>query len=157
MKALTRKQLIALRAAIKGFATESKDIRRKYILPNQGEKRQAAWESKRALGHYARVHLLSYALMRGLNRTDLEKPSRSFKTNYSKTWELGELAKEILQICRYYGSYRVHWCKELTDKAILSWLLGGENVLFVRAEPADPKKLRLKSLVGKNQKMDKVG
>lgn len=143
MKALTRKQLTALRAAIKGFAAESQDIRRKYILPSQGEERAAAWDSKRALGHYARVHLLAYALMRGLNRADLEKPSARNKPYYSELYYLQRLAKEVHQVCRMYGTYRVYWCKELTEEYVLRWLQGGENTLFERP---DPEKFRLKSL-----------
>lgn len=151
MKALTKKQLFALRATIKGFTAESQDIRRKYILPSKGPERAAAWETKRALGHYARVHLLAYALMRGMKRDQLEKPSPRNKAYYNETYYLKALAKEIHQVCRYYGTYRVYWYKEMTEETILEWLQGGENTLFVYPERDD--KLRLKQLTQKRGKV----
>lgn len=146
MKALTRKQLTALRATIKGFAVESKDIRRKYIQPNHGDKRDAAWQSKRQLGHYARMHLLAYAFLRGKRREGLEKLN-------GEKWYLEDLAKEIYQVCHYYGSYRVYYCKELTVEVIHDWMLGSENTIF---QQPDPDKFRSKTLMKKHQKRQKL-
>ena len=111
MKALTRKQLTALRATIKGFAAESQNIRKKYIMPNRGEKRAEAWSLKRAVGHYARIHLLAYGFMRGMNRMGMESLGAQNQTFCSDTWHLRQMAKEILTVCRFYGSYRVTWCR----------------------------------------------
>lgn len=131
MKALTKKELFALRATIKGFAMESRDIRRKYIRPSKGSKRAEAWQDKRTLGHFARVHLLAYSLMRGFKREGLEKVAPRNKSYYHEDWLLKSLAKEIYQICRYYGSYRVYRARELTEESIKDWLAAGENTIFV--------------------------
>jgi len=153
MKALTRKDLIALKAVIKGLAAESQDIRRKYILPNHGSKRDYAWCEKRALGHYTRVHLLAYALMRGLDRNQLEKINPRNNPAHSQTYYHKALAKEIYQVCRSFGTYRVHWTRELNEEAIVAWLHGEKNEIFERPVPPDPGKLRLKSLVQRRLKM----
>lgn len=151
MKALTKKQLVALKATIKGFAAESRDIRRKYINPSSGEDRMRAWSMKRGLGHYARTHLLAYGLMRGFDREALEKVTNKNKVFYYEDWHLNSLAKDIINVCRYYGGYRVHWFRELTEDAIKSWLRGEPNTLFEREEK-DPTKLRLASLTSKGKK-----
>ena len=68
---------------------------------------------------------------------------------------LKALAKEIYQVCRYYGSYRVYWSKELSEESIKDWLKGGENTVFVY-EKKDETKLRLPSLVKKREEMAKA-
>jgi len=151
MKALTKKELFALRATIKGFAAESRNIRRKYIHPAKGDKRSEAWANKRTLGHFARVHLLAYSFMRGFKRDVLEKVTPRNGAYYYEEWHLTSLAKEVYKVCRYYSNYRVHWAG-VDEEGVKAWLKGGENTVFVY-EKRDETKLHLPSLVKARKKL----
>ena len=152
MKALTRKELFALRATIKGFAAESQSIRKKRILPNRDRKRAKAWEDKRTLGYFSRVHLLAYSFMRGFKREDLEKVTPGNKSYYYNSWTLGRMAKDIHFICRYFRCFSAYRAAELTEEAVKNWLLGGENIIFT-VEKRDATKPVLASLAIKLKKM----
>lgn len=66
--------LHVLRAKIKGFAAESRSIRR-LINKSSGEARHKLWNLKSDLGFTARMHLLAYAFLRGKPFYLIEKKS----------------------------------------------------------------------------------
>jgi len=128
MEALNKKQLLVLRAVIKGSANESKVIRKNLIHPKKGPEKADGWRCKRNVGAYARIFLLSYGLMRGFNIEQLEGgPAKTKKMTKS---EALLLAPRILQVSKFYGPYQVTWCQEFTESFIVSWLLGAPNTVF---------------------------
>jgi hypothetical protein len=134
MKAIEKKELVSLKAAIKGSALEATLIRKNLIHPKKGLERARGWTEKRGLGTYARVLLLSYGLMRGFEFKRLEPNHQVFTP-----LEISFLAKQILQVCNFYGPFMIKYhCKELSVETITLWLKGGENVLF-KYVPKTPK------------------
>jgi hypothetical protein len=126
MKAIEKKDLVSLKAAIKGSASEAILIRKKLIHPKKGLERAKGWTEKRGLGSYSRVLLLAYGLMRGFEFKKLEPHHQTFSS-----YEISHLAKQILQVCNFYGPHTLaYYCKELSVETIVAWLNGGENVLF---------------------------
>lgn len=129
MKALKKKNLFVLKAAINGFCQEARNIRVKIIQPNHSEKKSWGWNRKRLLGLHTRFHLLAYAFMLGKRYDELEK-NKPLGVN---SWQSGPAAHEIISICRMYGGYRVRYAsKELSQEAILRWFKTGENLVFTQ-------------------------
>jgi len=132
MKALKKKDLYVLKAAINGFSEEARRIRKKEIHPNSFEKREQGWSRKRSLGLHARFHMLAYAFMLGKRYDDLEKNRPLFFNG----WQSAVAADEILAICKMYGGYRIRYGnRELTQEAVLHWFKTGENLVFKWEEP----------------------
>ncbi len=128
MEAIKRKQLLVLRAVIKGSANESRQIRKNLIHPKKGPEKATGWYYKRNVGAYARVFLLSYGLMRGFAIEQLE--GGHTKTKRMSKSEALLLAPRILEVAKFYGPYQVKWCQELTENFVVSWLLGAPNTVF---------------------------
>ena len=132
MKALSKKQLVSLKAAIKGFAAESKIIRKNLIHPKVDLEKFNGWVTKRQVGGYARLHLLAYAYMRGFKYEQVEcLMAVDDNHKYSKDREMILLAGFILKICEFYGTIEVKWNKEINEKVIKAWLDGSPNTIFV--------------------------
>jgi hypothetical protein len=132
MEALSKKQLVSLKAVIKGLAAESKVIRKNLIHPKVDVERANGWRTKRHVGNYARLHLLAYAFMRGFKYEQVERLLVVDENHKSRqNYDAERLAEIILKICEFHGTIEVKWNKELNSKVIKSWLLGSENIIFV--------------------------
>lgn len=141
-KAFRKRDLFILRAAINGFAAGAREIRNKEILPSKELERYKAWDRKRSMGLQARAHLLAYAYLLGMKYSDVE-PNRPLNQKY---WSQTEsLARQVLKVCELYGGYRVYWCKDLNQDAIVNWFKTDENI-FVWDPPTKPKSDNTKSL-----------
>lgn len=144
-KAFRKKDLFILRAAINGFAAGSRDIRNKEIRPSKELERYNAWDRKRSMGLQARVHLLAYAYLLGMKYSDVE-PNRPLDLKY---WsQVDSISKQVLRVCELYGGYRVYWCKDLNQDAIVNWFKTDENI-FVWESPKKTKIDNAKSLSDK--------
>lgn len=131
MKALRKRDLYVLRAAIKGFASEARNIRKTEIHPSVDIERANAWNKKRSLGLHARFHMLAYAFMLGKRYDELENN----RPLYFNGWQTNTAVTEILAICRVYGDYRVRYGgKDLTAETVMHWFKTGENIAFTWEE-----------------------
>jgi len=111
-----KKQLLLLKAKIKGFAEESKRIRR-FINKSSGSTRYHYWEIKRSLGKEVRLHLLAYGLLRGIPYNQIEPNSNKHLRNYLNYEYLVSIIKHHYGFCGK-SLWTVKSVKDLIEKGI---------------------------------------
>lgn len=97
---LEKKQLLTLKAKVKGLATEGSRCRL-FINATSKEKRSHHWDVKRSIGKEARYHLLAYGFLRGLSYETME-PNSNKDMLASYHFDYNYLA----QICQRHCHYR---------------------------------------------------
>lgn len=70
---IKKSTLVALRSVIKGCQAGAEDIRHKEIHKLTMGDKWHAWQKKRKLGQFARVHQLAYGFLTGRAYSELEK------------------------------------------------------------------------------------
>ena len=84
----------------------SRSVLRKAIRESVREAKSLAWEDKRAYGSHTRHILLTYALLRGIPRSAVER-----------VWRTGASRYQIQTIAKSFGV-------ELTPEQVCDWLDG---------------------------------
>ncbi len=99
MNIIKKKELLTLKAKIKGLASEGRRTR-KFIHRSKGIKRFDFWNIKRTIGKEARYHLIAYGLLRGLLYDSIEPNSdRDRLKDYLFSYSY--LAQIIQRHCHY--------------------------------------------------------
>jgi len=147
MNPQNKKQLSALRGAIKGLAYSGQEIRTRNIATSKGEQKYEAWALKRSIGHVARCHLLAYGLSRGQTREQVEKSGKRKKLIYldsyftaDRTYIYGFNAKKYVQDILYILSVYKILPYDCDQRAIEKWLADG-NKKLISFEDRETRKL----------------
>lgn len=109
---MNKKQLLTLKAKIKGLAAEGSRTR-KFINSSTGEKRWSHWQTKRWIGEDARLYLIAYGLLRGVPYDKIE-PNVS-REKYSKLINDWDLRKLLSIINLYTNPYKPFEQKQLLE------------------------------------------
>jgi len=75
MKFYNRRQLLTLKAKIKGLAAEVKKTR-EILQTKSGDAKYYLWQIKREIGLETRLHLIAYGLLRGKRFSEIEPNTR---------------------------------------------------------------------------------
>jgi hypothetical protein len=119
---LFRKNLLAMRAAIKGFSAESVSLTKKKAKKTTALEKNALAMDKVYLGFNTRAHNLAYAFLRGLDYKDVERTS-------SKVFSATERSR-IWAIAKLYGVWKTTY---LTEDCIEKWI-AGERFFLTKEE-----------------------
>lgn len=133
---LFRKNLLAMRAAIKGFSAESVILTKKKAKKTTSLEKNTLAMQKVYLGFNTRAHNLAYAFLRGLDYKEVEGSS-------SKVFTPGERAR-IWAIAKLYGAWKTDYLKE---DCIEKWIAGER--FFLTKDEMNAKYLERQAMLAK--------
>lgn len=133
-----KSSLIALRAVLKGCATESCVIRNKEIHKTEDWAKWSAWQKKRKLGCFARHHLLAYGFLNGRAYLEIEREREDlYLTSYGQIHPRRNIDLEfLLMIVRQHAPVYFHQYsrKKLTVEDLSLWIRESKPFFLTREE-----------------------
>ncbi len=107
-KALKKKELLPLRAMLRGFMESSRDVR-KDIHATKGLEKYNNWDEKRRLGSHARHVLLAYAFLRGIPFSKIESHKNKehlTSPSWYRFYSHGHINPAVIvNLTKYFCSY----------------------------------------------------
>lgn len=156
MKFYNRRQLLTLKAKIKGLAAEGKRTR-EILQAKSGDARYHLWQIKREIGLETRLHLIAYGLLRGKKFSEIEPntrvaskiPSNPSPLDYQLYffWLSDFPWERLLQILRVNcpSKFPEHGCVTINGKTIFTkhkyWSVDNLKSLILNDKPLTDEEL----------------
>lgn len=132
--AYKKRELTALRSAIKGLSQEIKDFYKKEILPKKGKKRAIGRYRHQQIKKMARIHYLAYALLLGKRYDQIEEKRPCYCQYQSFIQE--RLAEQIIRLVAAYLPNGFYGISGIPSKEyVFHWFKTGENLAFQIEKP----------------------
>lgn len=121
---LSRRNLLSLKATIKGFSAESITLRKKaYKQPKKSAKKTMYYIDKVNVGLTSRLHCLVYAFVRGLSYKEVERATNCKLTDMDFT--------RMYAILKAFSPWTAYYLKEEDLKL---WVNEGKQYYLTKAE-----------------------